>query len=183
MFLGLGSGHLMNNGSAAHCARQIACFVMRRLLSTGAMSSSAPYSSFLPGKNPSSIRLTHQRRLNGVRFSFPTRFVVVGSSVRCLASFSPAERIKVHNPIVEMDGEPHPPSVCVFVAFFFFFALLVLFPLSNAYSSLLGTFYRYLLLFFQFRKKERLKPYLSDVHKNFLMSSQAMRWRGSSGGW
>ncbi|CAL9775126.1 unnamed protein product [Musa acuminata subsp. burmannicoides] len=78
---------------------------MRRLLSTGAMSSSYPYSSFLPGKNPSSIRLTHQRRLNGVRFSFPTRFVVVGSSVRCLASFSPAERIKVHNPIVEMDDD------------------------------------------------------------------------------
>ncbi|XP_064996523.1 cytosolic isocitrate dehydrogenase [NADP]-like isoform X2 [Musa acuminata AAA Group] len=105
MFLGLGSGHLMNNGSAGNFARQIACFVMRRLLSTGAMSSSSPYSSFLPGKNPSSIRLTHQRRLNGVRFSFPTRFVVVGSSVRCLASFSPAERIKVHNPIVEMDGD------------------------------------------------------------------------------
>ncbi|XP_065031713.1 isocitrate dehydrogenase [NADP], chloroplastic/mitochondrial-like [Musa acuminata AAA Group] len=78
---------------------------MRRHLSTGAMSSSAPYSSFLPGKNPSSIRLTHQRRLSGVRFSFPTRFVVIGSSVRYLASFSPAERIKVHNPIVEMDGD------------------------------------------------------------------------------
>ncbi|RRT69334.1 hypothetical protein B296_00026082 [Ensete ventricosum] len=101
----------MNNGSA-HYTRQIACFVMRRLLSTGAMAScslsSSPHSSFLPVKNPSSIHLTHHRRLNGVRFSLPTRFVVIGSSVRCLASFAPTERIKVHNPIVEMDGEPHP---------------------------------------------------------------------------
>lgn len=157
---------------------------MRRLVSTGAMSScalssSSPCSSFLPGRNPSSIRLTHQRRLNGVHFSFPTRFVVIGSSVRCLASFSPAERIKVHNPIVEMDGEPHPPSVCVFD---FFFLSLGSFP---AFRRLFFSL-RYVLsisFFFKIQKKKRLKPYLSDVHKNFLMSSQAMRWRGSSGGW
>ncbi|KAG6494858.1 hypothetical protein ZIOFF_042640 [Zingiber officinale] len=70
--------------------------------------SSSCCSSYLSPLSPAlrnrtvSVHLLHRTRpINGGCLTIRTT-----SSVRCLATMSAAERIKVHNPIVEMDGDP-----------------------------------------------------------------------------
>ncbi|XP_042405493.1 isocitrate dehydrogenase [NADP]-like [Zingiber officinale] len=74
--------------------------------SFSALSSSSCY-SYLSPLSPAlrnrtvSVHLLHRTRpINGGCLTIRTT-----SSVRCLATMSAAERIKVHNPIVEMDGD------------------------------------------------------------------------------
>ncbi|XP_074558471.1 isocitrate dehydrogenase [NADP]-like [Curcuma longa] len=68
---------------------------------------SASFSSYLSPLSPAlrnrtvSVHLLHRTRpINGGSLAIRTT-----SSVRCFATISAAERIKVHNPIVEMDGD------------------------------------------------------------------------------
>ncbi|KAG1366244.1 putative Isocitrate dehydrogenase [NADP] [Cocos nucifera] len=82
------------------------------LLSSSSSSSSSSSLSSLPllrnpNYNISVSPRSDRRRFDGVLFAFPSRRLGCDVSLRCFASsIATADRIKIQNPIVEMDGDP-----------------------------------------------------------------------------